>query len=99
MKQDCKIALRQTAWDIIDGYETETYEDTVVWAGRRSVKRDEFYQASQAGYKADAIFTVYAFEYHGEERVVCGDVLYDVVRTYQKSLDTIELTCQVREEL
>lgn len=99
MKQDCRIALRQTAYDIVDGYETETNEDTVIWAGKRSVKRDEFYQATQAGYKANAIFVVYAFEYHGEEQVVCDDVLYDVVRTYQKSLDTIELTCQVREEL
>lgn len=98
MKQDCKIALRQTVYDIVDGYETETYSDIVIWAGRRSVTRSEFYQASQLGYRADVIFTIYAFEYHGEEQVVCNGVIYDVVRTYQKTPDILELTCQVREE-
>lgn len=98
MKQDCKITLRQVAYDIIDGYETETNADTTIWAGRRSVKRSEFYQATQAGYRADVVFTIYSFEYNGEEQVVCNDVVYDVVRTYQTSLDFIELTCQRREE-
>ena len=98
MKQDCKITLRQVAYDIIDGYETETNADTTIWAGRRSVKRNEFYQATQAGYRADVVFTIYSFEYHGEEQVVCNDVVYDIVRTYQTSLDFIELTCQRREE-
>lgn len=98
MKQDVQITLRQVAYDIVDGYETETSADTVIWAGKRSVKRNEFYQATQAGYKADVIFSVYAFEYDGEEQVVFNDVVYDVVRTYQATLDTVELTCQVREE-
>lgn len=99
MKQDVQITLRQVAYDIIDGYETETFADTVIWAGRRSATRNEFYQATQAGYKADEIFSIYSFEYHDEEQVVYKNVLYDVVRTYQASLDVIELTCQFREEL
>lgn len=98
MKQDVQITLRQVAYDIVDGYETETSADTVIWAGKRSVNRSEFYQATQAGYKADVIFSVYAFEYNGEEQVVFNDVVYDVVRTYQATLDIIELTCTKREE-
>ena len=35
MKQDCRIALRQTAYDIVDGYETETNEDLRSWAYNR----------------------------------------------------------------
>lgn len=99
MKQDVKITLRQVAFAISDGYETQTYADTVVWAGRRSATRSEFYQATQAGYKVDEVFSIYSFEYHNEEQVVYNNVLYDVVRTYQASLDVIELTCQFREEL
>lgn len=98
MKQDCKISLRQVAYAITDGYETESHQDTAVWAGRRSATRSEFYQATQAGYKADVVFTIYSFEYHDEEQVVYGTKVYDVVRTYQKSLDELELTCQVRDE-
>lgn len=98
MKQDVQITLRQIAYDIIDGYETETFADTVIWAGRRSVKRSEFYQATQAGYRADVVFSIYSFEYHGEEIVVFDNVLYDIVRTYQTTPDILELTCQMREE-
>ena len=98
MKQDVQIKLQQVAYDIVDGYETETTAETTIWAGKRSVKRNEFYQASQAGYRADAIFTIYAFEYNNEEQLICDGVVYDIVRTYQTTLDTLELTCQVREE-
>lgn len=98
MKQDVQITLRQVAYDIVNGYEKETFADTVIWAGRRSVKRSEFYQSTQAGYRADVIFSIYAFEYHGEEIVVLDNVLYDIVRTYQKTPDILELTCQMREE-
>lgn len=98
MKQDVQISLQQVAYDIVDGYETETTDAATVWAGKRSVKRDEFYLASQAGYRADIVFTIYSFEYNGEEQVVFNDVVYDVVRTYQKTPNILELTCQVREE-
>lgn len=98
MKQDVQITLQQVAYDIVDGYETETTETATVWAGKRSVKRDEFYLASQAGYKAAVVFTIYTFEYNNEEQVVFNDVVYDIVRTYQKTPDYLELTCQVREE-
>ena len=98
MKQDVQIDLRNITYAISGGYETETSTDSTVWAGRRSATRNEFYQASQAGYKADVIFTIYSFEYGGEEQVVFNNVVYDIVRTYQKTPDILELTCQMREE-
>lgn len=98
MKQDVQINIRQVSYAIVDGYETETYTENTIWAGRRSATRNEFYQASQAGYKADVIFTIYSFEYGGEEQVVFNNVVYDIVRTYQKTPDILELTCQMREE-
>lgn len=98
MRQDVKLTLYDATFAITSGYETMTTTTSVVWAERRSVTRNEFYQASQAGYKADAVFDVYAFEYAGQEIVEADNIKYKVVRTYQKSLDVVELTCQRRDE-
>lgn len=98
MRQDVQIVLREVAYSIVNGYEVGQNTDSPVWAGKRSVTRNEYYQASQAGYRADIVFSVYSFEYSGQSQILLDGVVYDVVRTYQKSLDTLELTCQAREE-
>lgn len=98
MKQDVQVSLEQVVYSIVDGYETENSTSSTIWAGRRSATRSEFYAATQAGYKADEIFTIYAFEYDKQERLTFNSVVYDIVRVYQKTPDILELTCQVREE-
>lgn len=97
MKKDAQIKLREMTYAITSGYEVGTSKDTEVLAGVRSVTRSEFYQAAQAGYKADIVFSVYSFEYGGQDQVVFNSVVYDVMRTYQKTLDILELTCRMRE--
>lgn len=93
---DERIALLAVYSDIVNGFPVERYEESEVWADRKSVNRSEFYAATQAGMKADVVFTVNAIDYQEQSMVRVGEVLYDVVRTYQKELDHVELTCTKR---
>ncbi|GHV27592.1 hypothetical protein FACS18948_5220 [Clostridia bacterium] len=65
-----------------------------VWADKRSAVRAEFYQAQTAGFKAEITFTVWQSDYDGQERIECGDDVYDVIRTYEKGRDRVEIVCQ-----
>lgn len=96
---DVKITLRKMTYTVAKGVvESEIKYETEVWAHPKSVTYNEFYQATEAGYKADIIFSVYSFEYKGEEEVKYSDEVYDVVRTYSTSNDRIELTCSRRKQ-
>lgn len=93
---DDQIQLVALTHEIVDGFAVEHQTRTEVWADRKSVTRAEYYQATQSGVKADIVFTVNAIDYDGQSVVVCDDVEYDVIRTYQSELDHIDLTCSRR---
>ena len=96
---DVKITLRKMTYTFERGtVKSEVQYQIVVWAHPKSVTYNEFYQATEAGYKADIIFSLYSFEYGGEEEVIYSDEIYDVVRTYCTSNDKIELTCSRRKK-
>ena len=71
--------------------------ETTVWAARKSVNRAEYYQAAQAGKQTDAIFRLHSAEYRGEQQLVCGSDVFDVVRSYGAETEEIELTCKRRD--
>lgn len=98
MKQDVQLTLIDATYAITCGYEQATTTTSDVYGVKRSVQRNDFYLASQAGYRADAIFDMWSFEYGGQEMLKAEDITYDIIRTYQKTPDIIELTCQRREE-
>lgn len=96
---DVKITLRKMTYTVTKGVvESAVKHEAEVWAHPKSVTYNEFYQATEAGYKADIIFSLYSFEYGGEEEIKYSDEIYDVVRTYCTSNDRIELTCSRRKE-
>ena len=96
MNRDCEItlirkqALGQNAVGVFL-FDT-TYRK--VFAQRKSVKQSEFYAAAQAGLKPALLFSMLVAEYHGEEQLEYDGVAYKIIRTYQKGIDTIELTCE-----
>lgn len=90
-----ELTLQTCAYPIIDGVERKTVTaETPVFADVISVNRAEFCAASQAGYRADAVYEVWAFEYDGQQGVSCGGVDYRVIRSFPVSMDRIQLTCQ-----
>ena len=81
----------------------ETKTETEVYADCRSVKRSEFYAAQTAGIKAEIAFTVKAEDYEDQQKIAynrkgtgnsADDEIYNVIRTYQKDPDNIEIVCK-----
>ncbi len=75
----------------------ESYEEREVFANRKSVRQTEFYQALTSGMRAEIMFEVRAIDYDGEIRVKCGDTIYNVIRTFERSGEIIELVCSALE--
>jgi SPP1 family predicted phage head-tail adaptor len=65
-----------------------------VWADIKTATRSEFYQAQTAGMKAEFAITMWAHEYHGEERIEHGREAYEVIRSFIAKNDYIELVCR-----
>ena len=60
----------------------------------KSVTRNEFYSAAQAGLRPERVFVIHGYEYEGEQEVEFEGERYRVVRTYSVSFEELELTCE-----
>lgn len=76
-----------------DGYPTTTYEDTEVWANKKSVTRSEFYASNASGIDLKYVFEIRSEDYGGQKDILYDGKAYEVIRTYQKGEGTIELSC------
>lgn len=65
-----------------------------VFARAQSPTRSEFFGAMQAGYETALVFELSAWDYAGEAIVEYQGARYVVKKTYRKSLDIIELSCE-----
>lgn len=68
---------------------TETTTD--VYVNVSSVSESEFFDAGQHELKPEYRFTMFRYDYDGQETVVYNSVRYSVYRTYIGRNDTIEL--------
>lgn len=64
-----------------------------VFCNEKSVRQSEFYQAMATGLKPEIVFEIRFDEYNNEKKVRHGNITYDVIRTYSKNQEIIELTC------
>lgn len=87
-----------TVPDGVGGY-TETEIVRTVFADKKSIRSSEFYQAHAVGLKPELNLIIRQIEYNGESRVRWNDKVYDVLRTYSKNDELIELTCAKRTEV
>ena len=67
---------------------------TTVFCDKKSVTRSEFYNASTTGMKPSIVFVVHLYEYNDEVKIEYEGQVYNVIRTYIKNMDEIELTCE-----
>jgi SPP1 family predicted phage head-tail adaptor len=68
----------------------------LVFCEKKSVSRDEFFQAGQNGIKSNCILIVYQMDYNEESKVLYRDKKYDIYRTYERPDERIELYCEVK---
>jgi len=60
----------------------------------KSIGRNEFYAAAQAGLKPEITFVIHSYEYNGEKKVEFEGEKYKVIRTYMKDFEEMELICE-----
>lgn len=64
-----------------------------VFANKNSIRQSEFYQAAATGLKPELMFTIRLTEYSGERKLKYDNTTYDIIRTYEKNTELIELIC------
>ena len=74
-----------------NGYKVETEARREVFVNKKSATRSEFYAAKQAGDKIALVLEVRGSDYEGETRIEYGGNPYEVVRTYTRAGEVIEL--------
>ena len=68
-----------------------TSKERQVYCQVDSVTRSEFFEGGRNGLNPEYRFTLFAYDYHGEDTVKYAGRAYGVYRTYHGRDDTIEL--------
>ena len=86
-----------------DGFPAEAETKFEVYANKKSVGRSEFYQSMQAGITATAVFETRVCDFeestvtnsvkHEATRVEHDGKKYNIIRTYSKDNEMLEITC------
>lgn len=67
-----------------------------VFANRKSVRMQEFYQAAAHGLKPELMFEVRTHDYDGEDELEFDQKDYDIIRAYDKNGEITELICKAK---
>lgn len=70
---------------------TKTYRE--IFANIKSIRQAEYYQANAIGIQPAFMFEIRFCEYEGERLLVHNDIEYNIIRTYTKNREIIELVC------
>ena len=73
---------------------TEVETPKQVYADKKSIRQNEFYQAQSTGLRPELMFIVRSSEYSGETRLSFDNKKYEIIRTYDKDNEFTELICQ-----
>jgi SPP1 family predicted phage head-tail adaptor len=85
------ISMTYSVNDLGDTIETKTSKQ--VYANKTSVKRSEFYQAMAIGLKPEVVFEMRLIDYSEEKKLIYESEEYNVIRTYSKDGEIVELVC------
>lgn len=69
-------------------------QGTQILCAKKSVGRVEFYNAAATGLRPEVVLVMHPFEYGDERTVFFEGVRYKILRTYETSLEELELTCE-----
>jgi len=72
----------------------ETLTTRQVFADKKSVRQNEFYQAAATGLRPELMFVVRTIEYNQEPKLEFNSKTYTIIRAYEKDDELVELVCQ-----
>lgn len=82
-----------TSDDIGDLVRNEIYYQRV-YANKKSITQNEFFQAQAQGFKPELKFEINSFEYENNKRIRYKGKLYKIYRTFEVSSEKIEIVCK-----
>lgn len=96
MKKAVPIKLRYTNTVGQDewGNSIEKTEYKEIVAIKKNVTRAEFYKAATLGMRPSLVLEIYKVEHDNADGVIYNAEEYSIIRTYDISMDKIELTCE-----
>ena len=71
----------------------ETPVLTQVFCNKKSVRQSEFYQAMANGLRPEAMFEIRLIDYSNQDKLSFEGVTYEILRTYDRDGEMIELVC------
>ncbi len=72
----------------------ETLISRQVFADKQSIRQTEFYQAQATGLKPELMFVIRSIDYQDEKKLSYNGKEYNIIRTYDKNGELIELICE-----
>lgn len=78
------------------GNSVPTKEKKPVYCNRKSIRQSEYYQAMAQNLKLEEMFEIRAFDYDNETELEYGGQEFDIVRTYTKNGEIMELVCKIK---
>jgi SPP1 family predicted phage head-tail adaptor len=72
---------------------TETPTSRQVFANQKSIRQSEFYQSQANGLKPEIMFEIRAIDYADEKKLSFNSLQYNIIRTYSKNGEILELIC------
>ena len=83
------IDIRTEQNEIGDNIPIKKYKE--IFGKRKSIKQSEFYQAQASGFKPEIKFEINSFEYEDETQTRYNNKEYKIIRTYEVSVDKLEI--------
>ncbi len=65
-----------------------------VFADKKSIRQNEFYQASATGLRPEIMFIVRSADYNDERELTFDGKIYTIIRTYDRPDEFTELICE-----
>ena len=72
---------------------TEAPTSRQVFANKKSIRQSEFYQAQASGLKPELMFEIRSIDYADEKKLSYDSLEYNIIRTYSKNGEILELIC------
>lgn len=76
------------------GDQIETLVKRQVFADKKGVRQNEFYQAQATGLRPELMFVVRNIEYEQEPKLEYNSKMFTIIRVYDKDGELTELVCQ-----
>ena len=86
------VNITKVTNDYGDIVESETL--TQVFADKQSIRQSEFYQAFATGLRPELMFVIREVDYNNQPRIKYNSKYYNIIRTYGKDGELLELICE-----